>query len=236
MECIVLAGGTGTRLRQAVPDLPKPMAPIAGRPFLEYLLDKLAAGGVTRVVLSVGYMAEKITTHFGQSFHGMAVDYVVEDLPLGTGGAIRFAMEQVRSDHAFIFNGDTFLDLEIGEVEAVWQSQRRPVLVGRVVPDTTRYGRILEKDGIVAGFTEKGQDGPGLISAGCYIFGRHQLDMFELMTPFSIETDYLAREYERQAFSLFVTSGHFIDIGIPEDFHRAQTELREFGQKYAVPH
>ena len=107
MEGIVLAGGFGTRLREVVPDLPKPMAPIAGRPFLEILLSTLARKGFTRVVLSLGFMAEKIITHFGESYAGMHLVYEVESRPLGTGGAIRAALTRFESDHVFIFNGDT---------------------------------------------------------------------------------------------------------------------------------
>lgn len=225
MEAIVLAGGFGTRLRQAVPDLPKPMAPIAGRPFLEILLGSLAAKGVTRVVLSLGYLAEKISGHFGASFAGMDLVYEVEHAPLGTGGAVRLAMQQCRQDHVFVFNGDTYLDLDIGAVERLWQSHRRPIIVGREVDDTARYGR-LDTDGVrVSGFAEKGAAGPGLINAGTYVLQRGQLDGFALNTAFSLETDYLAKILAAEPFDLFATSGHFIDIGVPEDFARAQTEL-----------
>ena len=107
-EAIVLAGGFGTRLREVLPDLPKPMAPVAGRPFLEILLTSLADKGFSRVVLSLGYMADKIITYFGNSFTGLDLIYVVEDEPLGTGGAVRLALSQCLQDHIYILNGDTF--------------------------------------------------------------------------------------------------------------------------------
>ena len=227
MEAIVLAGGFGTRLRQVVPDLPKPMAPIAGRPFLEILLGTLAHKGFGRVVLSLGFMAEKISGHFGSRYAGMELQYVVEDQPLGTGGAVRLALTRCTDDHVFVFNGDTFLDLEAAALERQWQSHHRPIIVGREVADTARYGRLLTADGRVTGFTEKGVAGPGLINAGCYVFGRQQLDRFALNSAFSLEADYLAKEVSRSPFDVFVTAGQFIDIGVPEDFQRAQTVLRD---------
>jgi D-glycero-alpha-D-manno-heptose 1-phosphate guanylyltransferase len=225
MEAIALAGGFGTRLREVVPDWPKPMAPIGGRPFLEILLGSLARKGFSRVIVSVGFMAEKIIAHFGKRFAGMEIVYASEDLPLGTGGAVRLAANQCREDHVFVFNGDTFLDLEVDPLERHWQFHRRPVIVGREVPDTARYGKLIVNDGRVTGFTEKGVGGPGLINAGCYVFNRGQLDAFPLNALFSLETDYLAKVVSEICFDVFVTAGQFIDIGVPEDFLRAQTEL-----------
>jgi D-glycero-alpha-D-manno-heptose 1-phosphate guanylyltransferase len=225
MEAIVLAGGFGTRLREVVPDWPKPMAPIGGRPFLEILLGSLARKGFSRVILSVGFMADKIIAHFGKRFAGMEMVYASEDSPLGTGGGVRLALDQCKEDHVFVFNGDTFLDLEVDSLERHWKMHRRPVIVGREVPDTTRYGRLLVDKGRVTGFTEKGVGGPGLINGGCYVFNRGQLDAFPLNAPFSLETDYLANAVSEIPFDVFVTAGQFIDIGIPEDYLRAHSEL-----------
>jgi D-glycero-alpha-D-manno-heptose 1-phosphate guanylyltransferase len=224
-EAIVLAGGFGTRLRQMVPDLPKAMAPIAGRPFLEILLGSLARKGFERAVLSLGFMADRIAGHFGEGFAGISLEYVVEDRPLGTGGGTRLAMASCHSDHVFVFNGDTFLDLEVDAVERQWQGQGHPIIVGREVPDTARYGRLLTSQGLVTGFTEKGAAGHGLINAGCYLFNRGQLDGFALKQPFSLEADYLAAAVSTIPFEVFMTAGEFIDIGVPEDFLRAQTVL-----------
>ena len=225
MEAIVLAGGFGTRLRQAVPDLPKPMAPVAGRPFLEILLTSLARKGFGRVVLSLGFMSEKIVEYFGDRFAGMELVYEIEDTPLGTGGAIRAALERCTADHVFVFNGDTYLDVETSEVEAQWQARRVPIIVAREVPDTARYGRLATAQDRLLGFNEKGLAGPGLINAGCYVLPKEILDGYPRGKAFSLETDFLAREVSRQRFDVFVTKGQFIDIGIPEDYQRAQSEL-----------
>lgn len=227
MEAIVLAGGFGTRLRQVVADVPKPMAPISGRPFLEILLSLLAQKGFTRVVLSLGFMAEKISDYFGTRFAGLDLAYVVEDAPLGTGGATRLAVEACTQNHVFVFNGDTYLDLEAQSLEEQWQANRNPIVVGRQVPDTTRYGRLVVDGECITSFAEKGISGPGLINAGCYVLATNALTRFPLNQPFSIETDYLVPEVTRASVGVFVTEGVFIDIGIPEDYTRAQTLLAD---------
>lgn len=226
MEAIILAGGFGTRLRQKVSDVPKPMAPINGRPFLEILLSSLAMKGFQRVVMSLGFMAEKISGHFGQSFTGLEINYVVEDKPLGTGGGIRLAMDLIENDHVFVFNGDTFLDLEVNEVNKKWFMDRRPLIIGRHVENTARYGRLLVSNGAVVGFSEKGIQGGGLINGGCYVLRRDQLDGYPLLKPFSFEADYLVDAVLEKKFDVFVTQGQFIDIGVPEDYLRAQSELK----------
>jgi D-glycero-alpha-D-manno-heptose 1-phosphate guanylyltransferase len=225
MEAIVLAGGFGTRLREVVPDLPKPMAPIAGRPFLEILLNDLAHKGFKRVVLSLGYKAQIIISHFGDQFAGMGIAYAVEETPLGTGGAARLGLSQCRGDHAFIFNGDTFLDLEARAVEILWQRHKQPIIVAREVSDTARYGRLLTEGGRVTGFTEKGVNGQGLINAGCYVLGAGQLNAWPLNMPFSLEADYFTEIVKTERLNIFKTQGVFIDIGVPEDYLRAQALL-----------
>jgi D-glycero-alpha-D-manno-heptose 1-phosphate guanylyltransferase len=225
MEAIVLAGGLGTRLREAVPDLPKPMAPIGGRPFLEILLTSLTRKGFTRVVLSVGFMAEKIMQYFGDRLGNLELVYVLEHEPLGTGGSARLGMQSCTTDHVFVLNGDTFLDFEMDKVERHWQVHRRPIIVGREQSNTVRYGRLKAAGGAVIAIAEKGVAGPGLINAGCYILNKGQLDGYPAGSAFSLETDYLPMAMTRMRFDLYVTTGKFIDIGIPEDYERARREL-----------
>src|SRR5262245_17720256 len=115
---IILAGGLGTRLREAVPDLPKPMAPVAGRPFLEHQLDLWIAQGVRRFVLAVGYRHEAIVQHFGASYRGATLEYSVETQPLGTGGALRQAAAMVGDERALLLNGDTWFDVPLPALAA----------------------------------------------------------------------------------------------------------------------
>ena len=230
MEAIVLAGGFGTRLRELVPDVPKPMAPVAGRPFLDILLRSLSEKGFKHVILSVGYRAETIIAHFGNDFEGMELSYEIETSPLGTGGAVRTAMQHCRGDHVFVFNGDTFLDLEVGDVELRWQLRRTPMIVVRKVPDAARYGAIKVENGLVAGFVEKGVEGPGLINAGCYVFPTDLFEDRSLGERFSLESDFLPDSIKQRPYEIHQTDGVFIDIGIPEDYRLAQDLLAKVAQ------
>ena len=226
MDAVVLAGGFGTRLRSVVPDLPKPMAPVAGRPFLEILLAMLARKGVQRAVLSLGYQAEVIVRHFGSRFEGIELVHEIETEPLGTGGALRAALARCSSDAALVVNGDTFLDLELDALRARWARDGRPLIVGREVPDTARFGRLETTGPRLQGFAARGAGGPGVINMGHYVlptglFAAHP----GLPRQFSFEAEFLAPQAAALAFEVFVTQGLFIDIGVPEDYHRAQTEL-----------
>lgn len=223
----MLAGGLGTRLRPVVGDVPKPMAPVAGRPFLEILLGSLAGKGVGRAVLSVGYLADRISGHFGDSFRGMQLAYALEREPLGTGGAARLAAERCAGDAFLLLNGDTFLDIELDALDAHRRAHGNPVVVGREVPDVARFGSIAVEHGRLAGFREKGASGPGLVNAGCYVLDRAMLASRPVGTPFSLERDLLPSELVRRPIDVFVTRGLFIDIGVPEEYARAQELLRD---------
>lgn len=225
IEVIILAGGLGTRLRAVVPDVPKPMAPVAGKPFLALLLRGLALQGVKRVIISMGYKAEAISNYFGTQFDGMELVYSMEDIPLGTGGALRSAFSLCHKDHVLVMNGDTYLDLNICMLENTWQRKRRPLIVAQEVMDTARYGRLEIKDGRVVDFGEKAVMGPGLINVGCYLFPTNLLDNFPVGQTFSLETDFLATAVRLTPFEVFNTHGRFIDIGVPEDYARAQVVL-----------
>jgi D-glycero-alpha-D-manno-heptose 1-phosphate guanylyltransferase len=224
---IVLAGGFGTRLRSVVTDVPKPMARVAGRPFLELLLAHLARNGFARVVLSVGYLAKTIHDHFGGAWRGLEIDYAVESEPLGTGGAIRAALARCDGDHAYVFNGDTYLALDCAGTDALWARTQAPIIVGRRVDDTARYGRLeVDGDGRILRFLEKAASGgPGLINAGVYVLPRAIVAAFPPAERFSFETDFLREAVERQVYLTHETDAEFIDIGTPDDYARAQTLL-----------
>lgn len=231
MKAIVLAGGLGTRLRERVPDLPKPMAPVAGRPFLEYLLDALARCGCDEMVLSVGHLWQKIEAHFGNSYRGMALRYAVEQTPLGTGGAIAFALAQLPpdTDAVLTLNGDTFLDVDFAQVLAHHRAAGLPIsMVLREVDDTMRYGAVLVGEGRVQSFADKGRSGPGLINAGTYVLDPRWFLALGLPACFSMEADVLQARCAELRPAAFVTDANFIDIGIPDDFDRAQRVLPQW--------
>ncbi len=229
MEAIVLAGGLGTRLASRLHGLPKPMAPVAGRPFLEILLTQLSRSGCTSVQLSVGLQHAVIQDHFGAAFGGMTIDYVIETVPLGTGGAIRLALEQAREESVLVVNGDTFLDADYAAMMRFHAAQGASVTLAVVHRDNvSRYGGVTVEGQRVVGFEEKGRSGPGLISAGTYVLARNLAWPPALPEKFSIEFDFFVPEVGRLRPAAFKVDGYFLDIGIPEDLDRAQTELARF--------
>lgn len=223
MEAIVLAGGLGTRLRSVVDDLPKPMAPVLGRPFLAYVLDQLADSGFHTVVLAAGYRHRAIRSYFGEQYRGLALLWSVESEPLGTGGALRLACDQAPSGDVFVLNGDTYLDLDYrAMLEAHLRAGAQLSLAVCQVADVARYGALEISDGIVRGFREKGQSGPGWINAGSYLLGAQLRNRWPKRAAFSFEQELLAPEVQSIRPLAFPTSGLFIDIGIPEDYARAE--------------
>ena len=226
-EAVILAGGLGTRLREALPDLPKPMAPVAGRPFLAYLLEFLQSSGIRRVVLAVGYRNEAIRGFIGSRFAGLDVAYSVEAEPLGTGGAVQRALDEITQDFAFVLNGDTFLRIDYRDFAAVTETHPRLRLAValRSVADTNRYGAVQLTDGRIQGFRARGSAGPGLINAGCYLVARDIFQHYPMPAKFSWEQDFLeARSAELQPVA-FECDAPFIDIGVPEALAAAQTLL-----------
>jgi D-glycero-alpha-D-manno-heptose 1-phosphate guanylyltransferase len=226
MEAIVLVGGLGTRLSGVLDGVPKPMAPIAGRPFLEILLNQLARSGCTRAILSVGHLHEAIEKHFGAEWRGMIVDYAIESAPLGTGGAIRAALARAREENLLVLNGDTYLRADYADMMRFQSAQ--PAQLTMVVthqPDVSRYGGVMLDADRVVGFEEKGRSGPGWINAGAYVVRRDLEWPSSLAGRFSFETDFLVPGITRLRPAAYKVDGLFIDIGVPEDLARAQTEL-----------
>jgi D-glycero-alpha-D-manno-heptose 1-phosphate guanylyltransferase len=225
-EAIVLAGGLGTRLAQLLDGVPKPMAPIAGRPFLAILLARLQQSGCTRVLLSVGHLHQTIRNHFGASLHDMAIDYVIEDEPLGTGGALRAALAQAREESVLALNGDTFLQLDYAALLAFHQGSGAALTLSIAYQENiARYGGVIAENGRVTGFEEKGRTGPGWINAGVYALNRNLPWPASLSEKFSFESDFLAREIASIPVAAYPVDGFFLDIGVPEDLDRAQTAL-----------
>lgn len=228
-EAIILAGGFGTRLKSEVPLLPKALAPINGRPFIYYLLDYLDLNQFSTVILAVGYGHNEIINTLGNRYNNIELLYSIEEKPLGTGGAIRLAMEASKSDHIYVFNGDTLANINIKKLENEWESDKLPIIVGIQSSDTSRYGRLVINKNRVTKFEEKVDVGPGIINSGCYIFNKGQLNQYPLNFPFSIEKNYLEKNLEHLNFKAVVFDGFFIDIGTPSDFKK----LNKYGvEKY----
>jgi len=229
MEAIVLAGGLGTRLASRLEGIPKAMAPVAGRPFLEILLKQLERAGCGRVLLSVGHLREVIQDHFGSSFEGLALEYVVEEEPLGTGGAIRKALERASEKAVLVLNGDTFLDADYAAMLRFHQAEGSALTIAVTQQaDASRYGRVRVEGNRIVGFEEKGRPGPGYINAGAYVLQTAIAWPAALGERFSFERDFLMPETSRLRPAAFEVEGFFLDIGVPEDLDRAQTELAQF--------
>ena len=226
MEAILLAGGFGTRLAARLSGVPKPMAPIAGRPFLEILLRQLSRCGTTHAVLSVGYLHEVIRQHFGARFEGIRLDYAVEEAPLGTGGAIRFALEQASEDEVLVLNGDTFLQADYAEMMRFHLQQKASMTIAVArQEDIARYGGVVVAANRVTGFEEKGRSGPGWINAGAYVINRGMEWPPQCSGRFSFEKDLLGPLVGKLKPAAYRVDGYFLDIGVPEDFDRAQSTL-----------
>lgn len=225
-ETIILAGGFGTRLRDVVADVPKPLAPIAGRPFLAWLLDRLAAQGMRRCILATGYMADMIEREIGTHWLGMQIVHSVETTPLGTGGAIRQAARQLQGDGAHVLNGDTWLAYSPAALERVTTHAGAAIGIALAhVQDVGRYGAVETSEGLVAGFREKGGIGDGWINAGCYFLSAAAIAALPDAETFSFESEVLLPMAAAGKVAAWTDTNDFIDIGVPEDYQRAQHQF-----------
>ena len=230
---IILAGGFGSRLQTVVSDLPKSLAPINGQPFLNYQLRFLQTGGIKKIILSVGFLANKIKEQYGNRFENLEITYVTEQRPLGTGGALRFAMEQHREAEILALNGDSFFNLNLHDFYSAHQKNESLISLGLCkTADAARFGTIeMDSSHRITSFREKsGKNIPGLINGGIYILHR---ETYLQNTPanlnFSIEKDFFEKQVKHLSLLGFESDAYFLDIGIPEDYERAQHEFKAFG-------
>ena len=230
-EAIVLAGGLGTRLRSVVNDVPKCMAPVAGRPFLYYILQYLQKHGVDRVVLSLGYKYEVVTDWVGRQrdFHG-EVAFSIEDSPLGTGGAIRKALACVEREDVLVLNGDTFFDVDLERFRVFHRQSGLPVsLALKPMERFERYGNVeMGAGGKIEAFHEKKYCDKGYINGGVYMVNRDEKLFCGCPEKFSFETDILQQKVQSGCLNGFVSEGYFIDIGIPEDYEKANNDFADW--------
>lgn len=223
MEAVILAGGLGTRLRSVVSEVPKCMAPVDGKPFLQYMLEWLSRFDVSHVVLSVGYLREVIFAFIDSREWPFEISYAVEEEPLGTGGGIRLALTKCREDRVIVLNGDTFFNVDLKALTFA-----APVTLAlKPMRNFDRYGAVDLAGGLVTGFHEKTACTEGLINGGVYALVRSRLDLAFYPGRFSFEKDLLEPLAAARLVAGEVQEGYFIDIGIPEDYARAQRELPE---------
>ena len=226
-ECIILAGGLGTRLRTVVADLPKCMAPVAGRPFIDYVIDYFSTQGIEKFVLALGYKAEVIIGHIEAHYPTLDVQYSIEIEPLGTGGAIKKGCGLLHGEMAIVTNGDTLYKVDIQKAASDFRKEPTDcILLLKPMQQFERYGVVeVNEDNKIVAFKEKQFYERGLINGGVYLLNVATFIKEPLAEKCSFEKDYLEALYEQRNMYGIIQDAYFIDIGIPEDFERAQVEL-----------
>jgi len=226
MLAIILAGGLGTRLRKILNDQPKPMAPVAGRPFLEYLILQLRQRGLTDIVLCIGYLGEQVKRYFRDgSKWGVSISYSEEKKPLGTAGAVKLAEKLVQEENFLVMNGDSFLDIDLNKLIDYHLGERALATIALAeVGDPTRYGAVeINEKGEIKSFVEKGECSESkLVNGGVYVFNK---EIFNYIPEgkTSLEKEVFPKLVGKRFYGMPV-KGFFIDIGVPEDYKRLQND------------
>ena len=226
MQAIILVGGLGLRLKSCLDNIPKALAEINGKPFLFWMFDYLKKQGITKIILATGHMSNKIESLIGNNWDGIEIIYSIESKPLGTGGAIKKALAQIDPKKGvFVFNGDTWLTIDLQSfAEAVKIADSKIGVALAKVNNSSRYGHVNLKDDYIVKFLEKKMSSPGYINAGLYFLAKP----FEISMPefsrFSFEDSVLIAESSNSKLFGYKNTSNFIDIGIPEDYKRAQKE------------
>ncbi len=226
-EAIILAGGMGTRLQSVITEIPKPMAPVGNQPFLEILLSNLDGQGIEHVILSVGYKHEIISSHFGNQFRNISIDYAIENEPLGTGGAVSLAIEKLRDTSFFMMNGDTLFDVDLKDFNKFHDEHASDLSIAlKPVSNQDRYGLVkVNTNNRIIDFSEKQFITHGLINGGIYATTSSFIKSLSLPLKYSWENEVLEKQIEPSKMYGYKTDSYFIDIGIPEDYAKAQIEL-----------
>jgi D-glycero-alpha-D-manno-heptose 1-phosphate guanylyltransferase len=231
ITAVVLAGGFGRRIQHLLPDLPKPMAPVNGKPFLEWVVRYLAAQKIRRVILSTGHLTDIIEKYFqSQPVKNVRVSCVPESKPLGTAGGFLNAIRGTTEKPAawLVLNGDSLAPSPLAQMlQSLDESKVEGTILGVRVADTSRFGTILQNaNGDLTGFNEK-KAGAGIINAGIYLFSASSIDLFPAKTPLSFETEvFPALIAERIRLKVCVTDAPFLDIGTPKSLPLAEEFIR----------
>lgn len=227
-EAILLAGGLGTRLRSAVPDLPKCMAPVNGKPFLAYVVRYLQQQGIRRFVFALGYRHHDFDAFLQSFFKEDQYTVSIEEEPLGTGGAIRLACNKALSENVLVTNGDTIFGADVPALaDFHHRHQAACTLALKPMTNFSRYGAVvLGEDGVIQQFREKQQCSEGLINGGVYMLNVAKFKGHAFPEKFSFEKEYLEKYTAERTFYGLPQHGYFLDIGIPEDYEKAKRELK----------
>ncbi|HFN3419343.1 D-glycero-D-manno-heptose 1-phosphate guanosyltransferase [Campylobacter jejuni] len=220
MQAIILCGGLGTRLKSVIKDIPKPMAPINDKPFLEFIFEYLKKQDIKEIILAVSYKYEVIQEYFKDEFLGIKIKYSIEKEPLGTGGAIKEALKFIKNE-AYVLNGDTFFEIDLGKLKL---NESKICLALKQMNDFDRYGTVnVDKHGFVISFEEKVFKKQGLINGGIYLLDKDIFKDFALQEKFSFE-EFLQENYRNLKARAEIFDDYFIDIGVPSDYERFSDE------------
>ncbi len=227
-EAIILAGGLGTRLRSIISEVPKCMAPVAGRPFLAFIISYLQKQGVEQFIFSLGFKHEVITEFLKNEYASLHYSTVIEKEPLGTGGAIMLACHAVKGQHTLIVNGDTLYDIDLQQLSGFHQQKNSSCSIAlKPMKNFSRYGSVeTDQDDHITVFNEKKFCSKGLINGGIYALKKDSLAEKDFPPVFSFEKEFLEKNTGSGRLFGMSFDNYFIDIGIPEDYKRAQTELK----------
>jgi D-glycero-alpha-D-manno-heptose 1-phosphate guanylyltransferase len=229
-ETIILAGGLGTRLRSVVAELPKCMATVAGKPFLYYVIKQLQNQGIEKFIFSLGYKHEVIEAYINTEFKTIDAQFVIENEPLGTGGAIKLACAKATEKNVLVLNGDTMFSINVQLLAAAQTAYGADCTLSlKPMQNFDRYGVVeLNADRSIASFKEKQFYKEGLINGGIYALQTAHFLQEKLPEKFSFEKDYLEKYYNQRKMYGNIQDEYFIDIGIPEDYQRAQIEMANY--------
>ena len=228
-EAIILAGGFGTRLKKRIEAIPKPMAPVNGRPFLEYIMDHLLGFGVNHFILSTGHLSDTIENHFGSLYRGAKVTCSREEKPLGTGGAIKRALNICSSEEILVANGDTLFTANINALEELHRRSGADITIALLtLQDRSRYGSVVTNEGnrVIAFNEKRATGGSGVVNGGIYIINKNVMLSYTLPEQFSIELDLFMPNLKDLRIYGYRSDDYFIDIGTPGDYERAIRELK----------
>jgi D-glycero-alpha-D-manno-heptose 1-phosphate guanylyltransferase len=230
-EAVILAGGFGTRLSSVISDMPKVMAPVNGRPFLDYQLAYLAFSGIKRVIMAVGYKHEMIMQHYGDRFGNIRIEYSIEQEPLGTGGAVKQAFKIAQNSPVLVLNGDTFFEIDLSKFHDFYRRRDAKIIMAiREVDDVGRFGAVeVEWDGQITRFHEKSDmRDKGKINGGIYLIDKNFFLNLDLPNKFSLEKDFFEKIYKQQSIYAMTCRRYFIDIGVPDEYARTKDDFSYF--------
>ena len=228
-EVIILAGGFGKRLLDVVSDVPKCLAPINGTPFLDYLIKYLQKFGISRLILSLGYKSDFIISYINEFHPDIDVTFVIEDSPLGTGGAIKASLKEVKAKNVLVVNGDTFFNINLNAFyNASLTNQYAFTMALQRMERNYRYGFVeLDEKNEIISFCEKQESNNVLINTGFYIINKEQVNFDANKDIFSLEKDFFESDLRKIKLYGIEFNDEFIDIGVPYDFNKAQTFFKQ---------